>query len=54
LNPLPGHANFKSEMAWREVNRRWNSGALYELTDVAPLSHPKSRKRHLTPALQAG
>jgi hypothetical protein len=54
LNPLPGHATFKGQMAWREVNRRWNNGALYELAGVAPLGHPKSRKRYLTPALQAG
>jgi transposase-like protein len=34
---------YAGEMAWREDNRRWDSGALFELAGVAALIHPKSR-----------
>jgi hypothetical protein len=30
-------------MAWREDNRCWDDGALFELAGVAALIHPKSR-----------
>jgi transposase-like protein len=34
---------YAGEMAWREDNRRWDNGALFELAGVAALIHPKSR-----------
>jgi len=34
---------YAGEMAWREDNRRWDNGALYELAGVAALGHAKSR-----------
>jgi transposase-like protein len=36
---------YAGEMAWREDNRRWDNGALFELAGVAALIHPKSRNR---------
>jgi transposase-like protein len=34
---------YAGEMAWREDNRRWDNGALYEMAGVAALGHAKSR-----------
>jgi transposase-like protein len=34
---------YAGEMAWREDNRRWDNGALFELAGVAALIHAKSR-----------
>jgi hypothetical protein len=34
---------YAGEMAWREDNRTWDNGALWELAGVAALAHRKSR-----------
>lgn len=34
---------YAGEMGWREDNRAWDNGALWEMAGVAALGHPKSR-----------
>ncbi len=44
---------YAGDVAWREDNRRWDDGALFERAGVAALIHRKSRnwsgywRRHL-------